>query len=229
MARAGASVAVVDINDQAGKETTAQIQVDGGNAIFIHADVTVTTDVSRMVEQVLRTLGSLSVLHNNAGIAVRQTVSNQDEHGWDECIRVNLKSVFVCSKHAVGHMLAGGGSIINTSSVTGITGVRNRAAYSASKGGIVALTKNMALDFARYRIRVNCLCPGFIRTPLVEKLLDDPHKGPALLGLHPLGRFGTPEDVANAAVFLASNQSSWITGHALVVDGGFSAGHAEDI
>ena len=122
-----------------------------------------------------------------------------------------------------------GGSIVHTSSATGIVGVRNRAAYSATKGAIVALTRNMALDYARYRIRVNCVCPGFTRTPLLDALLKDPDKAARLVKLHPLGRLGTPEDIASAVLFLASEQASWITGQALAVDGGFSAGVAEDI
>jgi NAD(P)-dependent dehydrogenase (short-subunit alcohol dehydrogenase family) len=126
-------------------------------------------------------------------------------------------------------MLKRGGSIINTSSVTGIVGVRNRAAYSATKGAIVALTKNMALDYAQYQVRVNCVCPGFARTPLAKALLQDPEREKRLIAMHPLGRLGTPEDVANAIVFLASDRASWITGHALIVDGGFSAGRPEDI
>jgi dihydroanticapsin dehydrogenase len=122
-----------------------------------------------------------------------------------------------------------GGSIIHLSSAVGIVGVRDRAAYSASKGAIISLTRNMALDYAARGIRVNCICPGFVRTPLIDRLLQDPERTERLARMHPLGRLGEPEDVANAIVFLASPESSWITGHALVVDGGFSAGHASPI
>jgi NAD(P)-dependent dehydrogenase (short-subunit alcohol dehydrogenase family) len=126
-------------------------------------------------------------------------------------------------------MLNRGGSIINMSSVTGIVGVRNRSAYSASKGAIAALTRNMALDYARFQIRVNCVCPGFTRTAMAKALLLDPERQGRLVGMHPLGRLGTPEDIANAVVFLASDLSSWITGQALAVDGGFGVGANEDV
>ncbi len=173
--------------------------------------------------------GRIDILLNNAGIAVRHPVAEEDERAWEACMDVNLKGVFLCSKHAIPHMLERGGSIINTSSVTGIIGVRNRAVYSATKGALVALTRNMALDYAKYGIRVNCVCPGFTRTPLIEALLRDPVKAQRLTSMHPLARLGEPEDTANAVVFLASDLASWITGHALVVDGGFSAGRPEDI
>ena len=229
LAREGARVAVVDIQDAAGQQTVESIRQKGGEAVFIHADVSQAEEVKAMAAQVVEQLHSIDILHNNAGVAVRMPVADQDEEGWDRCIRVNLKSVFLCCKFAIPYMQAKGGSIINTSSVTGIVGVRNRAAYSTTKGGIVILTKNMALDYARFNIRVNCVCPGFVRTPLMDRLAEDPERLRKITELHPLGRLGTPEDVANAVVFLASDESSWITGHALVVDGGFCAGHSADI
>jgi len=229
LAREGARVAVVDIQDAAGQQTVESIRQKGGEAVFIHADVSQAEEVKAMAAQVVEQLHSIDILHNNAGVAVRMPVADQDEEGWDRCIRVNLKSVFLCCKFAIPYMQAKGGSIINTSSVTGVVGVRNRAAYSTTKGGIVILTKNMALDYARFNIRVNCVCPGFVRTPLMDRLAEDPERLRKITELHPLGRLGTPEDVANAVVFLASDESSWITGHALVVDGGFCAGHSADI
>jgi len=229
LAREGARVAVVDIQDAAGQQTVESIRQKGGEAVFIHADVSQAEEVKAMAAQVVEQLHSIDILHNNAGVAVRMPAADQDEEGWDRCIRVNLKSVFLCCKFAIPYMQAKGGSIINTSSVTGIVGVRNRAAYSTTKGGIVILTRNMALDYARFNIRVNCVCPGFVRTPLMDRLAEDPERLRKITELHPLGRLGTPEDVANAVVFLASDESSWITGHALVVDGGFCAGHSADI
>lgn len=229
LAREGARVAVVDIQDAAGQQTVESIRQAGREAAFIHADVSQREEANAMVTQVLDQFHSIDVLHNNAGVAVRMPVAEQDEEGWDRCIKVNLKSIFLCCKFAIPHMLANGGSIINTSSVTGVVGVRNRAAYSTTKGGIVILTKNMALDYARFNIRVNCVCPGFVRTPLIDRIVQDPAAKQKLTALHPLGRLGTPEDIANAVVFLASNDSSWITGHALVVDGGFSVGPLADI
>lgn len=229
LAREGARVAVVDIQDAAGQETAQAIREQGGEALYLRADVSSAEEVQGMVARAIEQLGGLDILHNNAGISVRLPVADQDEEGWDRCLRINLKSVFLCCKHAIPHMQAKGGSIINTSSVTGVVGVRNRAAYSTSKGGIVILTKNMALDYARFGVRVNCVCPGFVRTPLMDGLVKDPERLRKITALHPLGRLGTPEDVAHAVVFLASEESSWITGHALVVDGGFCAGPAADI
>lgn len=229
LAREGARVAVVDIQDAAGQQTVESIRQQGGEAVFLHADVSRAEEVQGMVAQVVERWRSLDILHNNAGIPIRMPAADQDEEGWDRCIRINLKSVFLCCKFAIPHMQAKGGSIINTSSVTGVVGVRNRAAYSTSKGGIVILTKNLALDYARFGIRVNCVCPGFVRTPLMDGLVQDPERLRKIIELHPLGRLGTPEDVANAVVFLASEESSWITGHALVVDGGFCAGPSADI
>ncbi len=220
-AREGAKVAVVDRSPEIGRETVSLIRERGGEAVFLQADVTEEKQVHDALAQAAEISGGIDVLHCNVGVAVRNRVSEQDADGWDRCIAVNLRGV--------PYMLDKGGSIVHTSSVTGIVGVRSRAAYSATKGAIVALTRNMALDYARYRIRVNCVCPGFTRTPLLDALLEDPEKVGRLVKLHPLGRLGTPEDIASAVLFLASEQASWITGQALAVDGGFSAGVAEDI
>ncbi len=173
--------------------------------------------------------GPIHGLVNSAGIAVRKTVLDQDVESWDRVMAVNVKGSYLCSKHALPKMLDSGGAIVHLSSVVGVTGVRNRSAYSTSKGAIVALTRNMALDFAGYKIRVNCVCPGFTRTPLTQALLADPGKEAKLLGLHPLGRLGEAADIANAIAFLISDEASWITGQAIAVDGGFTAGHAVDV
>lgn len=172
---------------------------------------------------------SLDAVVNCAGIAYRKTIEEQDSAGWDELMRVNVRGTYLVSKYAIAKMHARGGSVIHLSSVVGITGVRNRAAYSTTKGAIVALTRNMAMDYAAAGIRVNCLCPGFTRTPLTQSLFDDPERLAKLTALHPLGRLGLPEDIGHAVVFLASNESSWMTGQAMVIDGGFSAGHAVDV
>ena len=194
----------------------------------IDCDVSQEDPVERAFETIAKELGAPDVLVNCAGVAARQTVAEQSEEGWNACLDVNLRGVFLCSKHAIRRMPAKG-SIIHVSSVTGIVGVRNRSAYSASKGAIVALTRTMALDYAGRGIRVNCICPGFVRTPLIGALLRDPDRTAKITALHPLGRLGEPEDIAKAMLFLASDQSSWITGQALAVDGGFSAGHAADV
>jgi len=172
--------------------------------------------------------GPIHGLVNSAGIAVRKTVAEQDVESWDRVMAVNVKGAYLCSKHALPKM-EGGASIVHLSSVVGLTGVRNRSAYSTSKGAIVALTRNMAVDFAPRRIRVNCVCPGFTRTPFTEALLSDPEKEAKLLALHPLGRLGEASDIASAICCLLSEEASWITGQALAVDGGFTAGFAVDV
>jgi len=229
MAREGASVAILDTGEETGRRTADELTAQGRDAAFFPVDVSSEEQVRAAILQIIGRFGHIDILHNNAGIAVRHPVAEQDEQGWQTCMDVNLKGIFLCAKHVIPHMLDRGGSIINTSSVTGIVGVRNRAVYSATKGAVVALTRNMALDYARYQIRVNCVCPGFVRTPMAHALLQDPIKKKRLVDTHPLGRLGTPEDVANAVVFLASDLASWITGQALAVDGGFSAGRPEDI
>jgi len=229
LAREDARVVVTDVDAASGRQTVAIICQAGGQALFVPADITNREDVQFLMATACDRFGRIDILHNNAGVAVRNPVADQDEEGWDRCLNVNLRGVFLCSKYAIPHLREHGGSIINTASVTGIVGVRNRAVYSATKGAIVILTRNMALDYARYQIRVNCVCPGFTRTALIARLLEDPERTRKLTEMHPLGRLGTPEDIANAVLFLASDEASWITGQALVVDGGFSAGRPEDI
>ncbi len=176
------------------------------------------------VEAALRPLDRIDVLVNSAGIAVRRTVAEEDADTWDRIQAVNVRGAFLASKHAIPRMPAGA-AILHIASVVGITGFRERAAYTASKGAIVSLTRNMALDLAAQGIRVNCICPGFVATPLIAPILADPVRAAALARLHPLGRIGKPEDIANMAVFLASSEASWVTGQAFAVDGGLSAGH----
>src|SRR5258706_3133384 len=229
MAREGASVAILDSNEAAGCQAANEMTAQKLNAAFFSLNVTNEEQVRAAMALIIDKFGRIDILHNNAGIAIRHTVAEQDEQGWQTCMDVNLKGVFLCAKHVIPHMLDRGGSIINTASVTGIVGVRNRAVYSATKGAVVALTRNMALDYARHQIRVNCICPGFVRTPMAKVLLEDPVKEKRLVDNHPPGRLGTPEEGANAVLFLASDLASWITVSALVVDGGFSAGRPEDI
>ena len=227
--REGADLAIFDSNVEAGQRVADALIGEGRKALFSEVDVSDDASVREAVAQTIAHLGRIDILHNNAGIAVRHPVAEEEVSKWEACVDVNLKGVFLCSKYVIPHMLERGGSVVNTSSVTGIIGVRNRAVYSATKGALVALTKNMALDYAQHGIRVNCVCPGFTRTPLIEALLRDPAKVERLTRMHPLGRLGEAEDTANSVVFLASDLASWITGHALVVDGGFSAGRPEDI
>ena len=196
--------------------------------LSLEADVTDEEAVRGAVAAVAERWGRIDILSTNAGIAVRKPVEELESDDWDRVIAVNLRGVFLASKYALPHM-GSGAAIVHMGSVVGLTGTRNRAVYTATKGAIVALTRNMALDYAGRGIRVNCICPGFTRTPLTEKLFADPERESRFTALHPLGRLGEPEDVARAAVFLASEDAGWITGVALPVDGGFTAGQAADI
>lgn len=179
------------------------------------------------VADALAGLPRIDGLVNAAGIALRLSVTDTDMADYDRLMAVNLRGSFLVSKLALPRMKAHGGAVLHFSSCVGVTGARNRAAYSASKGAIVALTRSMALDYAADAIRVNCLCPGFVDTPLLAKM--PPERRARLATAHPLGRIGTVADVTPMALFLLSAQAAWITGQAIGVDGGFSAGHLEDI
>lgn len=174
----------------------------------------------------LQALKKIDIVVNSAGIAARRTVAEEDSETWDRIQAVNVRGAFLVSKHALLKMFRGA-NIIHIASVVGIHGFRERAAYTASKGAIVALTRNMALDYAGQGIRVNCICPGFVETPLIDAILRDADRAARLAAIHPLGRLGKPEDIANMAAFLASEEASWITGQAFAVDGGLSAGNPQ--
>ena len=228
-AREGAAVAVVDLNDAGGRSVVDQIRGEGGRAIFIPCDVTQAGDCRQAVEQTVAQLGRLDVLFNNAGIIRRATVVDADEAGWDRVMAVNVKSVFLMSKYAVPVMAAaGGGAIVNTASGWGLVGGQKAAAYCASKGAVVLLTKAMALDHGPQGIRVNCICPGDTDTAMLRQeaaQLGEPvDHFLAGSAQRPLGRLGRPEEIAQAALYLASDAASFVTGAALVVDGGGTAG-----
>ena len=181
------------------------------------------------VRRALEGLSRVDSVVNSAGIARRAKVDETAMEDFDAVLRVNLRGTFLVSKHAVPLLKPHGGSILHLASGVGLMGIRNRSAYSASKGAVVALTRNMALDYASDRIRVNCLCPGFVRTPLLDGLLKDAERTARLTALHPLGRLGEPRDIAQAALFLISDDAAWITGQAIAVDGGLTAGSMADI
>lgn len=225
----GARVTLLDYDLGAAEQVVAQIGQAGGTAAAWACDVSDANQVKQGVEQSRQHFGGIDVLFNSAGIAIRKTVADTEVEDWDRVLATNLRGSFLCSKYCLEHFHAGGGSIVHVASVTGIVGVRSRAAYSASKGALVALTRNMALDLAGRNIRVNCVCPGFVKTPMARALMEDAARYQRLVAMHPLGRLGEPEDVAHAVLFLASDESRWITGTALVVDGGFSAGKADDV
>jgi NAD(P)-dependent dehydrogenase (short-subunit alcohol dehydrogenase family) len=224
LAAEGASVAVLDCTGEAAEKIAAEI---GGLALT--ADVANEQAVGAAIRTVADKFGPINILVNNAGVAVRKPVHELAEEDWTRVLDVNAKGAYLCSKHALRFWNESGGSIIHMSSVTGLTGVRNRGAYAAAKGALIALARTMAIEYAPRRIRVNCVCPGFVRTPFIARLLATEESAERLRLTHPLGRIGEPEDIANAVLFLASSESSWITGQCLAVDGGFTAGHTEDI
>ena len=224
-AKEGGKVVVADKNEVGGNETVDLIRSDGGQAIFDYVNVTSATDIQGMVKTTINTYGKLNILVNNAGIATRLPVVDLSEEDWDRNIDVNLKSVYLSSKYAIPRMIEnGGGSIVNIASIYGIVGGRIRAAYAASKGGVVNLTRSMALDYALHKIRVNCVCPGFVNTPLLKNILKNKEEYQALADLHPMGRLGDMLEIALGVLYLASDESSFVTGIALPIDGGYTAG-----
>jgi NAD(P)-dependent dehydrogenase (short-subunit alcohol dehydrogenase family) len=226
-AREGARVIVADVTVDAGQETVRAIGAHDGEALFVQADVSVAGDVSAMVERAVTTYGRLDCAFNNAGIEGEMaTTAECSEENWDRTIAINLKGVWLCMKHEIPHMLEqGGGAIVNCASIAGLVGFPNLPAYTASKGGIVQLTRTAALEYAQSGIRVNALCPGVIHTPMVDRITDrDPETEAQFTALEPIGRMGTPEEMAEAAIWLCSDAASFITGHPLVADGGLVAG-----
>jgi NAD(P)-dependent dehydrogenase (short-subunit alcohol dehydrogenase family) len=229
MAQAGASVAIVDLDDAAGRRLADEISSTGPAALALRCDVSNGDDVRAMIEAVVARFGGLDILINNAGYHISKNIEVTSEEEWDYILRNNLKSVFLCSKYAIPHLRERRGCIVNMSSMVGLVGQTNAGAYSASKGGIIAMTKGMALDFAKDGIRVNCICPGWVQTPLVEDWFGqqpDPDAARKyIFGVHPLGRIATPEEVGRAALFLASESAAFVTGVALPVDGALTLGY----
>jgi NAD(P)-dependent dehydrogenase (short-subunit alcohol dehydrogenase family) len=228
-AREGASIAIADLNATAAKTLTEEIASTGHRAIFEPTDVTSEPDCRRIVERTLNEFGRIDILFNNAGIIRRATVIGLNEQDWDRVMAVNVKSIFLMSKHVIPVMeKAGGGSIINTASGWGLAGGAKAAVYCASKGAVVLLTKAMAIDHGPQKIRVNCICPGDTDTAMLRteaQQLGEPGDNFLKEAAHrPLGRVGKPEEIAQAALYLASDASSFVTGTALVVDGGGLAG-----
>jgi NAD(P)-dependent dehydrogenase (short-subunit alcohol dehydrogenase family) len=229
-AREGAKVSVVDCVEAEGKATVDAIRAQGGEAIFVAADVSSSADTERMVRETVETYGFLHILFNNAGIDHPQarSVTETTEELWDRTIGVNLKGVFLGSKFAIPEILrSGGGTIINTASIAGLVGTGAEAAYCASKGGVVQLTKQMAIDYAPKGIRVNCICPGAMAEATRDRraALDDAGKvrRDSLADLNPMHRMGESEEVARAVLFLASEDCTFVNGAALVIDGGYTA------
>lgn len=229
-AREGAAVAVIDLAEAAAKETAAQIAGTGGRAMTAVADVSDPDQVSRAFEEILRDLGRVDVLYNNAGVNSSGSVLDATDEDWDRCFAVNAKGTFLCSRAAARPMVAaGGGSIINQGSVAAVVGVANFASYCASKGAVVALTRSMSVDLAPHGVRVNAICPGTVYTPLMEPMLRARGGGDVAAGLaltvakYPIGRLGTPEEIAAVALFLAGDASSFLTGSVITADGGMTS------
>jgi NAD(P)-dependent dehydrogenase (short-subunit alcohol dehydrogenase family) len=225
LAREGAKVAVADMDGPGGAETVAFIQGNGGEAFFCRTDVRVMADIRELVRQAAERWGRLDVLVNNAGVAIPGSVTEMPEEDWDRVLSVNLSGVWRGMHVAIPEMLkTGGGSVINTSSVQSVVGFRGWAGYAASKGGINSLTQQAAVDYAAQGVRVNAILPGTILTPMNERILatspDASRIEQRWLSMHPVGRLGRPEEVAALVVFLASDESSFITGELIRVDGG---------
>lgn len=225
LAREGARIVIADLDAEAGEQSVAAIRVTGGEAFFQRTDVGQSADVQRLVIAAVERFGALHVLVNNVGIAIPGSVTEISEDDWNKTLNINLTSVWRGMKYAIPEMIkAGGGSIINLSSVQGLVGFSGWSAYAASKGGINALTQQVAVDYAPQNIRVNAIAPGTIMTPMNERIFEATEDKEALITtwnkLHPLGRFGQPEEVANVILFLASDESSFVTGAIVRVDGG---------
>ena len=224
-AEEGASIVVVDVNIDTGQETVKTIQNKGGRAIFIQADVSNASDAQQIAVDTISSFERIDVLVNNAGIQHYGSVIETTEEEWDQVLGVNLKSIFLCSKYCIPEIQKqGSGSVINIASVQGIASQKRVCPYSASKGGAISLTRNMAIDFAADNIRVNCVCPGSIDTPLLRAAAELTGNSQQAIqewaDAHVLKRVGQPEEVAQVVLFLASNKASFITGAAYVVDGG---------
>jgi NAD(P)-dependent dehydrogenase (short-subunit alcohol dehydrogenase family) len=227
-AREGAKLAVAGRRKEKLNETIQEMEKQGGQGLAIVCDVAKARDAAHAVRETVKNFGRLNVLVNNAGVLHASTIEGIAEEDWDRLMTINLKGPFLMCRAALPEFRkAGGGAIINVGSVLGLVAMKDRAAYCASKGGVTLLTKAMALDHAHENVRSNCICPSIVETELVQGLFAASEEGKALrkarIGQIPIGRMGRPEDVAELAVFLASDESSWLTGAAIPLDGGLSA------
>jgi NAD(P)-dependent dehydrogenase (short-subunit alcohol dehydrogenase family) len=226
-AREGARVAVCDVNAEGGAQTVGSIAGSKGEARLIAADVTDSRQVQDMVAAVLEEYGRLDFAFNNAGISGSTPgllAADVPEDAFDRVIAVNLRGVWLCMKYEVPAMLAnGGGCIVNTASIMGVVSTPTNPAYAASKHGVIGMTKSFALAYAGRGIRVNAVCPGYVDTPMFQRFRADPPLAEQIVARHPIGRLGTAEEIAEAVLWLCSDSSSFVTGHALIADGGYTA------
>ena len=226
----GAAVAAVDIAFDRAVETAEKVRAGGASAMAVRANVADADEVEAAIRTVLREFGRLDVLYNNAGVDCRGSVAEAEEDDWDRCFAVSVKGTYLCSRAAVPHLeRLGGGTIVNQGSVAALVAVPRFAAYCAAKGAVVALTRSMAVDLAPKRIRVNAICPGSVLTPFIEPLLQFRGGGDLEAGIeatvtkYPIGRLGTAEEIARVALFLASDDASYLTGSVIVADGGMTS------
>jgi NAD(P)-dependent dehydrogenase (short-subunit alcohol dehydrogenase family) len=225
LANMGAKVAIIDINESAGNEAVKEINKRGGKTKYFACNITSNKECKNTIETIHEEFGRIDILFNNAGIIKRKNIIDLDEQDWDQVLEVNLKGIYLLTRYVIPIMIKGnGGSIINTGSGWGLKGGPNALAYCASKGGVVNMTRAMAIDLGKYGIRVNCVCPGDIDTPMLRgeahQLGIDEEEFMKEAANRPINRVGTPLDIAYAVLYLASDMSTWVTGSILVVDGG---------
>jgi NAD(P)-dependent dehydrogenase (short-subunit alcohol dehydrogenase family) len=223
-ARAGASVVVADIGEQANQETARLVEKEGGRALAVRCDVTRRDEVKAALERTGDTFGRLDFAFNNAGIEPKNPAptADYDEDEWNRILDIDLRGVFLCMQHEIPLILkSGGGAIVNTSSGAGVIGIKGSPAYTAAKHGVIGLTRAAALDYAAQNIRINAVCPGYIETPMMERFTGGTSEGRAqVISEEPIGRMGRPEEIANAVLWLCSEGAGFVVGHALVADGG---------
>ena len=222
-ARVGVSVVAADVSERGNQETARMIEEAGGRALAITCDVSRDHDVKAALDNTIESFGRLDFAFNNAGVEQPiRPAADLTEQEWDRIVDINLRSVFLCMKHEIPLMLKqGGGAIVNTSSGAGVKGIAGQAAYCAAKFGIIGLTKAAALDYAKSNIRVNAVCPGIINTPMMDRFTGGTAEGrESVIAWEPVGRMGTPEEIAAAVVWLCSDDAAFVIGHAMVIDGG---------
>lgn len=228
-AKEGSKIVACDWKPELGDETTTLIKRDGGSAIFVKCDVSSSAEVKNVIDTAIKTYGRIDVLYNNAGVGFSSPLSmgdilNTPEDDWDRVVAINLKSMYLTCKFTIPEMLkTGGGSIVNTASIAAMIGSEAAHAYTAAKGGMIALSRALAVEFGPKNIRVNCICPGAIDTPMIAPVVDPLKKSGQPFMTSPIRRLGTPEDIAYCALYLASDESSFVTGTTFVVDGGYTA------
>jgi NAD(P)-dependent dehydrogenase (short-subunit alcohol dehydrogenase family) len=225
-AREGAKVAAIDVTEASAAETARMIRASGGEAISIRADVSDSEDARAMVEETVRAFGGLDVLYNNAGIEGESGfIAQLSEEAFDRVIAINLRGVWLGMKYGLPRMVErGGGAVINTASVAGIVGLKGAAAYCAAKAGVISLTRVAALEYGRYNVRVNCICPGVIHTPMVDRITGPDGLQPKFIQRSSvLGRVGSADEIAHTALFLASDEAPFATGAPFIIDGGWIA------